>query len=89
MDGIEQIDAEVRKAIKKDDKREKYLKSLKSSPEFKKYIIQPIKEGMTKIQSVESIDITQDSQKILAQIEAQKISYEYLNLLLSFFLDEN
>ncbi len=87
MDGIEQIDKSISDANKYEGKREKYLQGLKMDPNFKQFIVEPIKQGMEKIQSVESIDVSQDTQKVLAQIEAQKISYEYLTLLLSFFLD--
>jgi len=84
---MEQLDKKIKDANEDEGKREKYLKGLKQDPNFKEFVVEPIKEGMKKIQSVESIDISQDPQKVLSQIEAQKISFEYLTLLLSFFLD--
>lgn len=87
MSTIEQIDQEIRKASIDTTKREKYIADLKQNPDFQRFIVEPIKDGMEKIKSVDSIDITQDPQKVMAQIEAQKISHEYLTLLMSFFLD--
>ena len=89
MGTIEQMDKQIAQANKDDGKREKYIDSLKQNPEFQEYIVEPIKKGMEEIKSVSSIDITQEPQKVLAQIEAQKISYEYITLLLSFFLDND
>ena len=87
MDAIQQLDKKIKDANKDDGKREKYLKNLKQSPEFQEYVVAPIKKGLEKIKSIDSIDVTQDAVELKSQINGQKISTEYLTLLLSFFLD--
>ena len=89
MSTIDQIDKVIRDGNKDDGKRGKYITGLKQNPEFQEYVVEPIKKGLAEIKNIDNIDVTQDAVELKSQINGQKISHEYLTLLLSFFLNDD
>ncbi len=83
MSTIDQIDKAIKDGGNNDSKRDKYLATLKASPEFQKYVVAPLRESIEEVKSVSSVDMTQSNEKIIATLEAQKISYEFLRLAFS------